>query len=114
MRQGLCNGTVSRRLCLSVCPFVCPIYRTNAAAACGGFAAVGPAGRRYRSVAAWPALSRNCESVTLSADVGYKKLSAHLLLIYADVFRGRRSTYHPADYASEDGVSYVVFFVFVF
>ena len=71
---------------------------------------MGPAGRRYRSVAAWPALSRNCESVTLSADVGYRKLSAHLLLIYADVFRGRRSTYHPADYASEDGVSYVVFF----
>jgi len=28
---------------------------------CGGFAAVGPAGRRYQSIAARPALSSNCE-----------------------------------------------------
>jgi len=39
MRQGICNGTVSVRL-------------SNVAAACGGSATVGPAGRRYRSTAA--------------------------------------------------------------
>jgi len=37
MRQGLCNDTVS--VSLSVCPFL----RRSQAAACGGFAAVGPA-----------------------------------------------------------------------
>ena len=47
---------------------------------CGGFAAVGPASRRYRSTAAWPAISSshaaerraaaNAGSVTLSAGVG--------------------------------------------
>jgi len=34
----------------------------TAAAACGGFvAAVGPAARRYQSIAAWPAHSRKSE-----------------------------------------------------
>jgi len=32
---------------------------STAAAACGGFAAVDPAGRRYRSIAARPARSSN-------------------------------------------------------
>jgi len=49
--QGLCNGTVS----------VCLSRLSTAAAACGEFAALGPAGRRYRSIAARRALSSNCE-----------------------------------------------------
>jgi len=36
------------------CPSVCLSY-LPATAAFGGFAAVGPAGRSYRSIAAWPA-----------------------------------------------------------
>ena len=36
------------------CPFVCR-FHSSAAAACGGFAAVGPAVRTYRSIAARPA-----------------------------------------------------------
>ena len=43
-----------------VCPSVCLSHLSPAAAACGGFSAVGPAGRRYRSIAARPALSSNC------------------------------------------------------
>jgi len=51
-RQGLCNGTMSVRP--SVRLTVCLSRLSTAAAACGGFAAVGPAGRRYRSIAARP------------------------------------------------------------
>ena len=40
-----------------VCLSVCLSQLSIAAAACGGFAAVGPAGGRYRSIAARPALS---------------------------------------------------------
>jgi len=36
--------------CLSAC-----LSHSPTTAACGGFAAVGPAGRRYQSIAAWPA-----------------------------------------------------------
>jgi len=36
---------------LSVCLSIC-LSHSPAAAVCGGFAAVGPAGRRYRAVAA--------------------------------------------------------------
>ena len=39
------------------CPSVRLSQLSTAAAACGGFAAVSPAGRRYRSIAAWPAPS---------------------------------------------------------
>jgi len=53
MRQGLCSGRVSVRLFVRRSVSVMP----TAAAACGGFAAVGPAARRYRSIAARPALS---------------------------------------------------------
>ena len=49
MRQSLCNDTVSVRL---VCLSVCLPHLSNAACRCGGFAAVGPAGKRYRSIAA--------------------------------------------------------------
>jgi len=40
---------------------VCPPHNTAAARRCGGFAAVGPAARRYRSIAARPALSSKRE-----------------------------------------------------
>ena len=75
MRQGLCNGRVSIRLS------VCLSQLSAAAAACGGFAAVGPSGRRYRSIVAWPAPSSNgaaaarrsavkVSNVTFTAGVG--------------------------------------------
>jgi len=71
MRQGLCNGTESVR----------QSYLSTAACRCGGFAAVGPVGMRYRSMAAaaGAAAARrtaarrsgaNASSVTLSADGG--------------------------------------------
>ena len=53
-------------VCLSVRPLVCP-----AAAACGGFAAGGPAAwRRYRSIAVAAGRRAVAGSVTLSAYVG--------------------------------------------
>ena len=42
-------------------PSVCPSHR------CGGFAAVGPAARRYRSIAARPALSSKCEQCRVAS-----------------------------------------------
>jgi len=60
-------------------PSVCPIIRPPHAAV-GGFAAVGAADSRYRSIAARPAVSNsraaarraaaNADSVTFPADVG--------------------------------------------
>jgi len=55
MRQGLRNGTVSVRLS------VCLSHLSTAVAACGGFAALGQADRRYRLTAARSALSSTCE-----------------------------------------------------
>ena len=43
---------------------------STAARRCGGFVAVGPAGGRYRLIAARPAFAANASSITLSADVG--------------------------------------------
>ena len=40
---------------------VCPSHSSAAARRCGGFAAVGPAGWRCRSIAARPALSSKRE-----------------------------------------------------
>ena len=64
---------------LSVRPSV-RLSHSPAAAACGGFAAVGPADRRYRSTAARPApqqhsaaarrAAANAGSATFRADVG--------------------------------------------
>jgi len=51
----------------SIRPSVCPrvrlfvSYHSAAARPCGGFAALGTTGRRYRSIAAWPARSSNCK-----------------------------------------------------
>jgi len=59
---------------MSACLF--HVLTAAAAAACGGFADVGPAGMRCRSIAVaatFPAARRsvaNANSVTLSADVG--------------------------------------------
>jgi len=39
-----------------VCPSVCPSMSPQQQTRCCRLAAVGPAGRRYRSIAAWPAL----------------------------------------------------------
>ena len=36
-------------------PLSVRLFHSPAAAACGGFAAEGRAGRQYRSIAAWPA-----------------------------------------------------------
>ena len=44
-----------------VCLSVCLSYLRPPHASAGGFAAVGPAGRRYRSIAARPALSSKCK-----------------------------------------------------
>ena len=61
------------------CPSVC-LSRSPVAAACGGFAAVSPAGRIYRLLAARPApqqhgaaarrAAADAGSATLAADVG--------------------------------------------
>ena len=48
------------------CPSDC-LSHPLAAATCDGFAAVGPAGRRYRSIAARPAA--NVGSATFTADL---------------------------------------------
>ena len=54
------------------CLSVCLSHLSNDACCCSGFAAPGPAGRRYRLMAAAAArrLGANASSVALSADVG--------------------------------------------
>jgi len=49
-------------------PSVCLSHRSTAAAACGGFAAERPAGRRYRPIASAGAQRHNADSVTLTAE----------------------------------------------
>ena len=77
-------GIICGRVYVSArCPSVCVFILSTAAAACGGFAAVGPAGRRYRSTAAAAAARRsaaNASSVSLSADVGCSS-SVHVFLL---------------------------------
>jgi len=73
-QQGLCHGRASVRLSVRLS------QHSAAARRCGRFAAVGPAGRRYRSIAARPGVSStraaarrtadNAGSGTSSADVG--------------------------------------------
>ena len=55
----LCGGG-SMKLS-GVCPSLCLSHHSANARRCGGFAAVRPAVRRYRSIAARPALSSKCE-----------------------------------------------------
>ena len=64
--------SVQLTICLSVCLSYSP-----AAAVCGGFAAVGPVGRRYQSIAAQPAAwghsthsSANAGNATFLAYIG--------------------------------------------
>jgi len=69
MQHGVCNGTVS------VCLFVCPIYRPLHAATAGLLLYAGQAGdddrqRRPPGAAAARRSAANAGSVTLSADVG--------------------------------------------
>jgi len=47
--------------CPSVCLSVRLFHRSAAVLRCGGFAAGGPAARRYRSIAALPAFRSKCE-----------------------------------------------------
>jgi len=62
--QGLCNATVFVRLSDR-------LSNSPAAAACGKFAAVGPASRSYRSIAArGRRAAANAGSATFTADVG--------------------------------------------
>jgi len=58
-----CRASVCLSACLSVCLSVCPShFRPPYVRRCGGFAAAFcPAARRYRSIAARPALSSKCE-----------------------------------------------------
>ena len=46
--------------CPSICPSVCPIRGS-------GFAAMGPSGRTYRSIAVWPALQRHEDTAQRAA-----------------------------------------------
>jgi len=48
------------------CPSICLSHLSAVATACGGFAAVGPAGRRYRSIAA----RRVCRDIDRSVQQG--------------------------------------------
>jgi len=62
---------------VSVRPSVCLSNLSTAAATCGRFAAVGPANRRYRLIAALPALRSNYEQCYVVSWCG--KLNADLL-----------------------------------
>jgi len=71
-----CPRSMRSRVYVTVrCPSVC-LFQSSAAAACGGFAAVGPAGRRYRWIApqqngaAARHAAANAGSGTFTADVG--------------------------------------------
>jgi len=77
-------------VCLSVCPSVC-LSHSPAATAFNGFAAVGPADRRYWSIAARPApqqhgaaewrTAANAGSATFTADVGSWTQTCSLILL---------------------------------
>ena len=73
--REVCGRVYVKAPCPSVYLSVClsQSYLSIAACRCSGFAAVRPAGRRYRSIAPAAAARRsaaNASSVTLSADVG--------------------------------------------
>jgi len=67
--HDLCNGRAS------VCLSVCLSRRSTAAAACGGFAAEHPAGRKYRSTAA-DALRAPCSRHRRSAATAPQQMMA--------------------------------------
>ena len=67
--QDLCIGQASVRL--FVCPIVCPLHSIAA------FAALGPAGRRYQWIAAWPVLSSKCDQCRV--DSWCRKLNTRLV-----------------------------------
>jgi len=59
LRSSVCEGVGRPSVRLSVCPAVCAIIRRR-----GGFAAMGPAGRRYRSIAAWLGPQQQMQAVS--------------------------------------------------
>jgi len=65
-----CSHSMRQRLwmvwCPSVRPSVCMSHLSTAAAACGRFAAVGPAGTKYRSIASRSTLSGNSPNANCS------------------------------------------------
>ena len=67
--QGLCNGRVS------VCLSICLSHHSTTIRRCGRFAAVGPADRRYRSIAEWPSLSSDCKQCHIVSRL--RKLNRH-------------------------------------
>ena len=66
IQEGLWNSRAS--VCPSVCLSVPSFGLSSTARRCGGFTAVGPAGGKYRSTAAWPGPEQQMRAV--SADVG--------------------------------------------
>jgi len=76
MRQGICNDAVSA--CLSV-----PSCAT--AAACGGFAAVGPAGRRYRSMLHGASAADTAAFRSISTAARRSAANASSIHAYSDV-----------------------------
>jgi len=61
---------------------------SDVAAACGGFAAVGPAGGRYRSIAARPALSSSRAAERRSSGVRRPNASGDTDTLSAGVLQG--------------------------
>ena len=75
----------------SVCLSVCPSRHSATGRRCGGFAAVDPAGRRYRSIAAQPAvISSRAAARRAAANAGSATLSA--VARVDQVARGSRCT----------------------
>jgi len=58
----MCSRVYEEILCPSVCPSVY-LSHSPTAAACSRLAAVGPADRRYLSIAAWPAPQHHSATV---------------------------------------------------
>ena len=100
--EGLCNGTTS--VCLSVSLF----HLSTAAAACGGFAAVGPAGRisidsnRRRTPSSTTHISSKCEQCHVAS--WCRKLNT-------DLFRPHRIHSIEAPFATD--LSHVSWYVAV-
>ena len=71
-----CSRSMLSKVCETVrCPSVCPSH-SPAAAGGDGFAAVGPAGRRYRSIAARRPATARGRSTRAAANAGTATFSA--------------------------------------
>jgi len=67
-------------ICPPVCLSICLSHQLAATLHCSGFAAVGPATRRYRSIAAQPALSTECKQCHVNS--WCRKLSTDLFVMH--------------------------------